>query len=81
MSLADPNNAGVYALFLRSGFLRCLRAIPRVPGDRRATGAAVLRHYRSHTTAAQRREQIAKLREIAPLGMSAYRIRMGYDHA
>lgn len=80
-SLTDPFNPGTYALLLRSGVLRRLRNLPSVTGDYRATGAAVLRHIRSTTPFEKRRELVTALREIAPIGKSAYRIRMGYAHA
>ncbi len=79
-SLSDPHHPGVYPLLLRSGAIRFIRNAPRVPGDQRATGAAVLRHYHATVPAAQRRQDVETIRSLCPPGMSAYAIRMGRVH-
>lgn len=70
--LSDPYNPGVYALLLRSGVAERMR---RMRG--KMTGTELLRAFRKEVCFAERQRLIAKLREIAPLGLSAYSIKMG----
>lgn len=74
--VSDPGNPGIASLMVRSGFARMMLQ-SRGP----MTKLQMLRAFRREVDFAERQRIIAQLRDIAPLGVGAYAVRMGRAHS